>query len=227
MLLAGANPFQPYRYLTTLLMVNKIISGFVALVVTMSVSAQGIVLVNFTISQKESKTIFIGIDNKFKIEGFENLQKIEPERSIYFLRGDTLLLRPNVTGTLSITFHTKGGPQQVTFHTKVISDVSPAIGNYTTGDVVDKNEVIAQARVTMRPYKSDEIFFENYKVASFEAHVGKQVFSIVGERFTDELIAAIRQAKAGDKLILTSVKAINADVGKTIQSSSKFSFELK
>ena len=87
--------------------------------------------------------------------------------------------------------------------------------------------MITQSKVILSPYKPDEIFFENYKVSSFKAQLGDRVFTIVGDKFTDKLIATIKQAKSGDTLILTSVKATNVDVGKTINSNSKYSFTIK
>src|SRR5436190_13869667 len=94
----------------------------VAFVLNTSLIAQTIYLTNNTGSDKNSKTVYIGIENNFKIEG-ETFEGTIPQDD-FSVKANVLTIRPSKIGKLTVSFLTKEGEMPVTFEVRTLPEVT-------------------------------------------------------------------------------------------------------
>jgi hypothetical protein len=99
-------------------MIKESVFSLIILSVSMVGAGQDIDLQNVSSGKSQSKTIYIGTQNKFKMTGFRYLQKIDPVSPIISIHEDTIIMSPNQVGTFYVTFHTLRGKQEVVFNSK-------------------------------------------------------------------------------------------------------------
>ncbi|HEX8333954.1 MAG TPA: hypothetical protein VF622_15145 [Segetibacter sp.] len=207
-------------------MCNKFFFLLSLLVSSIFVSAQPVDVVNLIVNNKESKTAYIGVDNFYRIRNFDKYKSIVPHPQAKLLN-DKLLIRAQSVGTFSVTFVTKkGAKEQVSFNVKRVPYPLIAIGEHTRTSI-DKSYLLNNKRVSIITSEINDPFFEGYKVQAFIAELNGQTFTLQGNEFSDDLLAAIQKAEPGNKLTISSVKAFNADLDRHFNIDSKISFGIR
>jgi aspartate 1-decarboxylase len=178
---------------------------------------QELQLENLTVQDKGSKTVYIAVDNYFKLTNPDYVKAVVPQHGIE-LKGDSLRIRAYTTGELSIIFLTEKGRENIIFHSKVVSSPISSINGWTD-EMVDKSFLLENGQLTIKTFRIDDNFHEGYLITSFVVTINNETFSISGNTFSEKLFAAIRKAKKGDKLIIHNYTAYNETIKKSMKSS--------
>jgi hypothetical protein len=201
----------------------KFLFALLAFITAIKLSAQKIEFKNLTVSDENSKTIYLDIENKFKIAGFIEQLHAASNNLSYTLHEDTLILVPVTRGYIMLSFATKYGTQQILFTAKELPMPALSIGG-ETNKLIPKAVCLNNGQISLQ---KNDLFFENYKVDSSVININGQTFTVDGDKLPDELLAAINKAKSGDKLQFTYVSAVNPKNGMRITNPGKVSYELK
>jgi hypothetical protein len=194
----------------------------IAFVVDTALIAQTINLINNTVSDKNSKTVYIGIDNNFKIEG-ETFEGIIPQDD-FSLKANELIVRPNKIGKLTVLFLTKESKIPMTFEVRTLPEVMVLVAGQS--NKFNKDLTPDDSQLTLKTVNNDD-FFNNYDITSFAATLDGKTFEVSGNNFSNELLSAIRNAKGEDMLTINSLIAFNKDINKTININGSYSFKMQ
>lgn len=205
-------------------MSKVIFLSLVILFTTTASIAQSINLINKTASDKNSRILYIGLDNNLEIKD-DTFKGIEPRDGVV-LEQNNLVIRPARPGKLTITFLTTEGKVPVTFDVKPVSDAVITI-NGQTNKGVNKELLLREAQLSLKPANNNDTLFDGYKVVSFTAQLNGKTLEITGKDFSNDLLTAIRNAQKGDVLTISSVKAFNEAIGMTVKFNRNYPFELE
>lgn len=187
---------------------------------------QQVQLESLAVQPKETRVVYIGIFNKFRVSSIQNIEKFEHGELNPLLRGDTLILRPSREGPLRLAVLTKSGKEEISFDARVLPMPMPVITSQP-GIVVDKSGVLKLGKVAMGCNEEDALFLvPNYKVQGFQLTFRGRKFSIQGDQFPTEALQAFSAAACGDKLVLENVSFLDSD-GKPHQVQEKTVYYLK
>src|SRR4051812_21717307 len=75
--------------------------------------------------------------------------------------------------------------------------------------VINKDSLLREAHICLYPADRKDTLFDHYKVVAFTAQLNGKIFEITGKDFSNELLAAIRNAQNGDVLTISSVNGFN------------------
>ncbi|MBK9532263.1 MAG: hypothetical protein IPO42_10820 [Chitinophagaceae bacterium] len=185
---------------------------------------QQIKLTNKTLSDKNSRTLYIGVNNEFEIQ-CETLKGIFPQNGV-LLDQNKLSIRPTTVGKLTIVILTKDGENPISFDVRRVPDPMPVVEGESTREIF-KNSLSSQSQLSLRASNSDDTFFDNYKIVSFQATLNGTNYEITGDSFSPELKSAIIKAKNDDTLAISDVKGFNDEINKSININGSFSFKIK
>lgn len=200
---------------------------FLSLVVFLSTSllfSQQIKLINKTVSDKNSRTIYLGVDNEFEIQS-ENFKGIQPQDGV-LLAENIIKIFPKVIGKFTINFLTNEGEYPISFNVRTIPNPMPALNGQTTKEIF-KNSIVNQKQLSLKNLNDDDTFFDNYKIVSFHANLDGTSYEISGDNFSNELITAINKTKNDAIFVISDIKAFNEAVNKGIDIKSVFSYKIK
>jgi len=192
-------------------------------IITLKVFGQKIELKNLMVSDQNSKFIYLGIENKFKLLDTTVHINAAPGIIVHVLHKDTLVLIPRQAGSMILSFATKYGTQEIIFTAKPIPLPAISVGGETSV-LMSKTAILENKEIAIQ--KTDP-FFENYKVDSSVVNINGQTFRFKSDKLPGELLMAIEKAKSGDRLEFTYVRAVNPGRGRTISREGKISYELK
>lgn len=196
---------------------KKLASLFCLLLLSYVSVAQTLELENLTVQDKGSKTVYIGVDNYFKLKNPGYVKAIVPQQGIE-LKGDSLRVWAYVTGELSVVFLTQEGRENIVFQSRVVSSPFPSINGWTDG-LVDKSFLLNNGKLLIKSFRVDDTFHDGYIVTSFEATINNESYKITGNHFSNELLAAIGKAKKGDQFIINRYTGYNETTKKSMRSS--------
>jgi hypothetical protein len=200
---------------------------FLSLAVLFTTSAsigQSFTLINKTASNKNSRILYIGLDNNLEIKD-ETFKGIEPHDGV-LLEQNQLTIRPVKPGKLTITFLTTEGKVPVTFTVKYVSDIIVTI-NGQPNKGISKDILLREGQLSLIPADNKDTLFDGYKIVSCTAQLNGKTFEITEKDFSSDLLAAIRNTQIGDILTISAVKAFNEAIGMTGKFDRKYSFELE
>ena len=184
---------------------------------------QSINLVNKTVSNKNSKTIYIGVENEFTITG-ENKISVQPQWGVS-LDQNKLKVRATSVGELTILFITDKDKIPIAFNVARVPDPIPVIGRHD-GRQINKNILLADNAISLKS-NNENSFFYNYDIISFSVKFRNKTFDFKGNKFSTEILTELNNANTGDALTIASFVARNDDLNKTINVNSNYTFNIK
>ena len=204
-------------------MYKTILSISIFFAFSLSINAQSIQLENLRVSNRESKNVYVGIENHFAVKGNALIKDILPTEGVSIYK-DTLSIRAYTVGSLPITFITATGRETIIFEKQVISDPKISIGN-NIDHIVSKTGLLQQRSIQFVT-GLNESFWEGYKIDSFQVEINGLHFSEHGQDFSAALVKAIQQTKAGDEISIRNIKAYNNDLQKDLNMAGKRTFKI-
>ena len=166
----------------------------------------------------------MGIENVFIVTdttttGIEKQDGVE-------LTGNKLVIKPTMTGYLTVTFLKKDDKAQVIFYVKNIPEIRPTPGNQP-GPKIIKDSLMANPFMGYTSSDKNDGYLQGYEVASYTASVNGQSFVVTGRNFSEPLKYAIIKAKAGAALVITDYTLNNEKLKKTasLKGPAKFTIQ--
>jgi hypothetical protein len=193
------------------------------IIFTQSSSGQSVNLINKTVSDKNCKTLYIGVENELLVISHNSIG-IEPQPGVT-LEQNKLTVQPKSVGQLTIVFLTDKGKIPMAFDVRRIPDPIPVIaGQYNRQ--INKDIILSENLISLKT-NDDNSFFAKYEIVSFTAKFKGKIFDINGNKFSNEILKELDKAKAGDTITITSLVAHNNDVNKTINLNSNYAYNIK
>ncbi|MEO7047919.1 MAG: GldM family protein [Ferruginibacter sp.] len=193
------------------------------IIFTQSLSGQSVNLINKTVSDKNCKTLYIGVENELLVTN-DNSIGIEPQPGVS-LEKNKLTVRPKSEGKLTIVFLTDKGKIPMDFDVRRIPDLIPIIAGQDNRQI-SKDVILAENLISLKTNDNNS-FFAKYDIVSFTAKFKSKTFDIEGNKFSTEILKELDNAKAGDTITITSLVAHNNDVNKTINLNSNYAYNIK
>ncbi len=200
---------------------------FVCLLVFLTSSllfGQQIKLTNKSLGDKDSKILYIGIDNEFEIES-ETLKGCLPKQGVSLAK-NKLTIRPATIGNLTVVLLTKEGENPILFSVRRVPDPMPVIAGQTNKEI-SKNSLSSQSQLILTAFNSDDTFYDKFIIVSFLATFNGTKYEISGDGFSPELKSAIIKAKNEEILAISEIKSFNEEIKKFININGSFSFKIK
>jgi hypothetical protein len=185
---------------------------------------QQIQLTNMTLSDRNSRTLYVGVVNELEIQ-CETLKGIMPQSGVSLVQ-NKLDIRPATVGKLTIVFLTKDGENPISFDVKTVPDLVPVIAGHTTKEIF-KNSLSGESQLSLMTIENGDTFFDNYKIVSFQATLNGIKYEITGAGFPTELRTAIINAKHDDLLAITDIKGLNEEINKSVKINGSYLFTIK
>lgn len=186
--------------------------------------SQQITLINKTLSDKTSKTLYIGLENELEIQ-CETLKGIIPQSGVS-LTQNKLSIKTNVIGKLTIVILTNHGEKPITFDVRVIPEPIPVVSGQPSKEII-KNLLSNQSHLSIKSRNNDDTFFDKYEITSFQATLNGIAYEVTGDRFSTELESAIIDAKNNDVLAITDIKSFNEEIKKSFKINGSFNFKIR
>ena len=183
--------------------------------------SQTLELANKTISDANSKNLYVGVDNVFEINGV-TVNSVVPQEGVS-LNMNKLVIRPNMPGSFAVTLVTPNGKETINFNVKTVPEVTAVINGQTT---VMKDAPF-QGNLSLKSLDFSDSYYSNYNIIAYTASLNGNSFQVNGNSFSKELNSAIAGSKAGDLLVISSMKAYNAELNKTIDLKGNFSLNIQ
>ena len=193
------------------------------IIFTQTSSGQSVNLINKTVSDKNCKILYIGVENELLVIG-DNTIGIEPQPGVT-LEQNKLTVQPKSVGQLTIVFLTDKGKIPMAFDVRRIPDPIPVIAGQDNRQI-NKDIILAENLISLKT-NDDNSFFAKYEIVSFTAKFKGKIFDINGNKFSTEIFKELDNAKAGDTITITSLVAHNNDVNKTINLNSNYAYNIK
>lgn len=196
----------------------------VVLLKTTFISGQQIKLTNKTVSDKNSQTLYIGVDNEFEIH-CETFKGILPQVGV-FLEQNIIKIRPTTVGKFTIVFLTNDGENPISFIVSVVPDPIPVVAGQITNEIF-KNSLPSQNQLSLKASGNADTFFNNYKIVSFNATLNGTRYEISGNSFSNELLSAIINTKNDEIISISDIKGFNEEIKKSISIKGVYTFNIK
>ena len=184
---------------------------------------QSINLINNTVSNKNSKTLYIGVENELFINS-ENPINIQPQIGVT-LEQNKLTVRPTSIGKLTIVFLSDKSKIPMTFNVTRIPDPIPVIGGQENRQIC-KDVLLADNSISLKT-NNDNSFFANYDIISFSVKFKDKIFDIKGNKFSTDILRELDSAKTDDTFTIASLVGRNKEINKTINLNSNYSYKIK
>lgn len=164
---------------------------------------QELKLVNLNSLDQNSRTIFIGMENNFRVVS-DSVESIEENESATF-RDGVITLRPFKTGKIIVNLTRSNQNIAIEFEAKAIP--APKITVSDNNDSrVKKDLLSAESHLRLMDHSGSDRFFDQFQVVSFRATLGDRTFEVTGNKFSSELLASISEEREV-KVLINSVKA--------------------
>lgn len=161
--------------------------------------AQNITIANSW--EKDSKTIYIGIQNQLIIEGNTTaITKINFAAGAMRRMGDTLIVSPVNKGTFIIeietTAATKSFPFEADYFPRFVVALTDSI--YSDQSAVLKQEVLKSGGLHIAGSKnSGDRLFDNFTLTQYALSINGKHYQVNGKHFPKEVIKAISNLESG------------------------------
>ena len=188
-------------------------------------SGQSIGIVNKTVSDEKSRTVYIGIDNVFMLnDKYISIVEQEDRATVTLNDNGKLEIKPMRPGLLTVKFLRNNQIIPVSFEVKYLPQISPFLGGQVSKNV-DKEKLADHSYLTCFGDINDNYFY-GYEVKSFTAIIkGKEFQS--GALFTEELKKVISESNTGDTLVISNFILYNNKIQKTVSTTTGSSFIFK
>ena len=161
---------------------------------------------------KDSRQVFVGIENKFLVEDSGTVEMIY--HPFAKLEGNTLKITPRITGPLSLHFIKNGDTLEIDFQARLLglAQARPAAAQSKS---ISKAALAQDSSVTLDVFADDD-YFKGFKLARFVGCVNNNSFAC-DTSFCTELMEAIRQSAEGDLLKITAFELVHEETGRTMK----------
>lgn len=161
---------------------------------------------------KDSRQVFIGIENKFLLEDSGDVEMIyHPSAK---LDGHTLRIMPTMTGPLSLRFIRNGDTTDVDFQSKILS-LAIARPSAAQRKSISKAALTQDSTVVLEVFGDDD-FYKGFKLAQFVGCINNNSYTC-DTSFCAELMDAIRQSNEGDLLKITAFELVHEETGRKMK----------
>jgi hypothetical protein len=199
-------------------MLIKIISFLGLQILTVGLFGQSIQLENLLADKKDCKTIYVVIENRFKITGdIEDLRSVESPTATVSLIADSVTVIPQNIGNVELIFTTKSGQEKVILTAKYLPRLQPIIQENSPADTrfISKEAVIQFGKLKLMTINDDNDISQHYRIDNYMIDYNGKLYSGKGELLTKELLEIISNGKSGDVLIFKTLKIVNTSTGKS------------
>lgn len=161
---------------------------------------------------KDTRQVFVGIENKFLIEDSGAVELIS--HGFAKLEGNTLNIKPSTTGPFTLRFIRSGDTTDVEFQSRMLSlaTARPTAAQHKT---ISKAALAQDSSVTIE-FTGDDDFYKGFKLASFVACINNNRFTC-DTSFCTELMEAVRQSAEGDLLKITAFELVHEETGRKMK----------
>ena len=129
---------------------------------------------------------------------------------------------------LTVSLITAAGKEDIKFYLKKLPHAFPAIMALPENAKVEKDSLIASKKVEIVTATPDhEGFFKNYEIQEFELLVDNTSYKVSGNYLSTEILAAIKNARVGDKITLQHVRTINYITNRKVNFIGPTTYVLK
>ncbi len=184
---------------------------------------QSINLINKTVSDKNSKTLYIGVENEFIISN-ENPITVQPQMGVT-IDHNKIIIRPTSIGQLTIVFIANNGKIPINFNVTRMPNPLPVIGGQDSRQI-SKDVLLTDNSISLKTTEGNS-FFMNYGITSFTLTFKDKSYDIKGNKFSTEILSEFNSAKIGDTFSIASLVFINNDINKTLNLNSKYAYSIK
>ena len=171
---------------------------------------------NITIAnrwEKDSKTIYIGIQNQLIIEGNTTaITKINsPARSMHRV-GDTLIVYPVNKGPFVIeietTYDTKSFTFEADYFPRFVIALTDSI--YSNQSAVSKQDVLKSGALHIAGSKnSSDRLFDNFTLTQYALSIDGKHYQVNGKHFPKEIIETISNLESGSVISVDDFELYN------------------
>ena len=194
---------------------------FMAIAISFASQSQSLELANKTISDANSKNLYVGVDNVFEINGVM-VNSVVPQEGVS-LNMNKLVIRPTTPGSFSVTLVTATGKETINFNVRTVPEVTAAINGQTT----IMKDAPMQGQLSLKTLDFSDSYYANYSIIAYTASLNGNSFSVNGNNFSKEITSALTTAKSGDMLVISSIKAYNAELNKTLDIRGNFALTVQ
>lgn len=161
---------------------------------------------------KDTRQVFVGIENKFLVEDSGAVELIN--HGFAKLDGNTLSIKPTITGPFTLRFIRNQDTTDVEFQSRILS---LAIARPTAAQhkSISKAALALDSTVTIEVFGDDD-FYKGFKLAHFVGCINNNRFTC-DTSFCSALMEAIRQSAEGDLLKITSFELVHEESGRNMK----------
>lgn len=166
-------------------------------------------LTNLTAGVKESRQVYLGINNEFSIDDSSAVELLY--HPFAKLENKILTVSPCCSGPVDIRLVRDGDTLDVQFIARTLArfTASPAAAQ---GKQLSKTTLALDSAMNFVADGEDD-YYKGYKLASFNALVNNTNFTC-DTSFCASLMEAVRLANEGDLLRITTMELVHAETGK-------------
>ena len=161
---------------------------------------------------KDTRQVFVGIENKFLVEDSGAVELIN--HGFAKLEGNTLNIKPSNTGPFTLRFIRNQDTTDVEFQSRILS-LATARPTAAQHKSISKAALAQDSTVTIE-VSGDDDFYKGFKLAHFVGSINNNRFNC-DTSFCSELMEAIRQSAEGDLLKITSFELVHEETGRKIK----------
>ena len=201
--------------------------------ISLSLSCFLSVAQNITIANrwgKDSRTIYIGIQNQLIIQGNTNaITKINsPARSIHRV-GDTLSVYPRSKGPFVIEIETTDATKSFTF----VADYFPRFvialtdSIYSNQSAVSKKDVLKSGALHIAGSKdSGDRLFDHFTLTRYVLSIDGKHYHVKGKHFPKDVLKAISNMESGRVISVDDLVLYNKDTAQFLSLKGPQSFKI-
>jgi hypothetical protein len=206
-------------------MIKAIVIICISMFTSFLSSGQTIGIVNKTVSDENSRTVYIGINNVFMLNDKDISIVQQEDRATVTLNGNGKLeIKPMRLGLLTVNFSKNNQIVPISFEVKSLPQICPFLGGQVSKNV-EKEKLADHSYLSCFSDINDN-FFNGYEVKSFTAIINRKEFQS-GALFTEELKKVISESNTGDTLVISNFILYNDKIQKTVSANTGSSFIFK
>jgi hypothetical protein len=166
--------------------------------------------------------LYLGIDNELRAAaGMEKILSARSTGATIQVSSDSasLVVRPSVFGTVTVHIRTLSDSLSVTYQANFLP--LPQIGLGDAGfniGFLSHRQLAEVNGLKLRGHRAEQgKIYDQCQLSCFEIQIGEQVFSGYGPTFSPEIMRALQQLRAGDKIIIRSLFLEPMEGGRPIR----------
>lgn len=170
---------------------------------TVQTSAQAIRLQNMTAYDVQDKRLYIGIDNKLRMQPPRSVDSVYGEGCQARIAGDTIFVTVQTEGPATVVGRTKAGLLRFEYEAVPLPALRLYLEGHAPGTIFLSRFIYGQKLMIETNGKD---FWSKVKVIRFAAAINNQPVINAGTAPNSVLTDAIKRAPPGSQLVITAVE---------------------